>query len=93
METGRKIIFFLIFCFRVASLLSCPITIKNDGKKPILVVDPRDMKTIVSIEPGNSGTIDPTLHGLSKYFKNEKLHFFVQAEDGNFFLKYQLIEQ
>jgi len=74
-----------------AGVHACPFTIVNDSSDPIMVVDPHGQSAIY-IKRGKSLVIDPTIHSMWKYIRNEKLDFYVESENNVFHKKYQLVE-
>jgi len=81
----------LAFCC-FATIQSCPMAIENDGDDKMIVFDFNNEQAVY-IKPGSSKTIDPTLHGWTKYIFNEKLNIYIKNEDGIFILRYQLTEK
>ena len=80
--------------FLVPSLLfSCPFTITNDSKSPILIMNPND-KVVLHLEQNKTGVIDASIPGwFLKYFVSEKLDLYIfNKQLGLFEKRYQLKE-
>jgi len=66
------------------SVVTCPMRIVNDGMDPIFVTDIHS-KQALYLAPGNSGVIDPGVHGLFKWFGKEHLRIYVPGIEKNVF--------
>lgn len=82
----------LLLSFKVCA---CPITITNDMDQKIVIVDPRGM-TAISLDPKETGVIDPTItHLVMKHLQSEKLDFYFpkKPQSNSFYKKYRLTEK
>ena len=89
----RKKLFVLLFSFCFFSIMkSCPMSIYNNLKTKVFIVDPHGT-TAIYIKSGKYKIIDPTVHGWKKYFLKEKLNIYLENDNGEFLHRYQLIEK
>lgn len=77
-----------------ANALACPLTIHNDAKSSIFVLDAYN-KNAVQIDSGQSQIIDPTVHDFTRYLRSEKLDFYAlkKPSTSSYYRKYQLVEK
>lgn len=78
-----------------SKICACPITITNDMKQQVIVVDPRGSEAIF-LDQNKTEVIDPTItHPMMKYFQNEKLDFYFpnKSQSNSFYKKYRLTEK
>jgi hypothetical protein len=88
-----RITFLGVLSLLASTLMSCPMYITNDTDQRYFVVNPHGFDA-VEIIPENTMLIDPTIHGWSKYFTYETLHFYVASSEAaeSFSLTYALTE-
>ena len=92
MKNGIRFVLVVCAASLFAGMHACPFTIVNDSSDPIMVVDPHSQSAIY-VKPKKSLIIDPTIHSMWQYIRNEKLDFYVESENNVFYKKYQLTEK